>query len=97
MQQQPDGTFAQAFVVLTTRANALIAPIHDRMPVVLEESRLDEWMNPSPADPAMLRSMLRPAPEDWLVAERVSPLVNSVKNDGPELPAAATESNVKSV
>ncbi len=85
MQQQRDGTFAQAFVVLTTRANALMVPIHDRMPVVLEASRLDEWMNPSAADPALLRSMLTPAPEDWLVAERGSPLVNSVKNDGPEL------------
>jgi putative SOS response-associated peptidase YedK len=84
MQQRPDGTFAQAFVVLTTRANAVMEPIHDRMPVVLAESRLDEWMEAKTPEPA-LRALLRPAPEDWLVAERASPLVNNVKNDGPEL------------
>jgi putative SOS response-associated peptidase YedK len=84
MQEQRDGTFVQAFVILTTRANAVMAPIHERMPVVLEESRLNEWMDGKAAD-AALRAMLRPAPGDWLVAEPASPLVNSVKNDGPEL------------
>jgi putative SOS response-associated peptidase YedK len=84
MQQQGDGTFIQAFVILTIRANALMAPIHDRMPVVLGESRLDEWMHRTAAD-AALRAMLRPAPDDWLTADPVSPLANNVKNDGPEL------------
>jgi putative SOS response-associated peptidase YedK len=42
-------------------------------------------MNPDDVDMASLRSMLVPAPKDWLVAEPVSPLVNNVKNDGPEL------------
>src|ERR1700737_1342539 len=71
MQRQQDRTFAQAFVVLTTRANAVMEPIHDRMPVVLAESRLDEWMEAKTPEPA-LRALLRPAPEDWLVAERAS-------------------------
>jgi putative SOS response-associated peptidase YedK len=84
MQQQPSGIFIQAFVILATRANGVMAPIHDRMPVVLEESRLNEWMDTKAAD-AALRAMLRPAPNDWLLADRASPLVNSVKNDGPEL------------
>jgi len=84
MQQQRDGTFAQAFVVLTTRANGVMAPIHDRMPVVLAESQLDEWLEAKTLEPA-LRSMLRPAPEDWLTALPASPLVNNVRNDGPEL------------
>ena len=39
----------------------------------------------APADPNALRSLLRAAPDEWLVAEKASPLVNSVKNDGPEL------------
>ena len=55
------------------------------MPVVLDESRLDEWMDPANADSASLRAMLLPAPDDWLIDEPASPLVNSVKNDGPEL------------
>lgn len=62
-----------------------MTPIHDRMPVVLDESRLDEWMDPNNADVASLQAMLMPAPENWLIAERASPLVNNVKNDGPEL------------
>jgi putative SOS response-associated peptidase YedK len=60
-------------------------PVHNRMPVVLDPSPLGEWMNPSPADPNSLRALLRMAPDDWLVADRASPLVNSVKNDGREL------------
>jgi len=83
MQKQRNGTFVQAFVILTTRANSLMA-IHDRMPVVLEASRLDEWMDPKAAD-TVPRAMLKPAPDDWLVADPASPLVNSVKNDGLEL------------
>lgn len=84
MQQRTEGGFIQSFVVLTTRANALMAPIHDRIPVVLDESRFDEWLDAKTPEPA-LRSILRPAPDELLVAERVSSLVNSVKNDGPEL------------
>ncbi len=84
MQEQPQGGFVRSFVVLTTRANGLMAPIYDRMPVILDESRFDEWMDAKTPEQA-LRSMLRPAPDEWLVAERASPLVNSVKNDGPEL------------
>lgn len=84
MQQRTEGGFIQSFVVLTTRANALMAPIHDRIPVVLDESRFDEWLDAKAPEPA-LRSILRPPPDELLVAERVSSLVNSVKNDGPEL------------
>lgn len=62
-----------------------MAPTHDRMPVVLDESRFDEWMEPNNADVASLRAMLAPAPEDWLVAGTATSLVNSVKNDGAEL------------
>ena len=84
MQQRTEGGFIQSFAVLTTRANALMAPIHDRIPVVLDESRFNEWLDAKTPEPA-LRSILRPPPDGLLVAERVSSLVNSVKNDGPEL------------
>jgi putative SOS response-associated peptidase YedK len=50
MQEQRDGTFIQAFVILTTGANNLMAPIHHRMPVILEESQFDEWMNPKASE-----------------------------------------------
>jgi putative SOS response-associated peptidase YedK len=84
-QELPESGLTQNFVVLTTAPNAVMKSIHNRMPIVLDPSRLDEWMNPSPADANSLRALLRPAPDDWLVAEKASPLVNSVKNDGPEV------------
>jgi putative SOS response-associated peptidase YedK len=84
-QELPEGGLTQNFVVLTTAPNAVMKSFHNRMPIVPDPSRLDEWMNPSPADPDSLRAFLRPAPDDRLVAEKASPLVNNVKNDGPEL------------
>ncbi len=62
MQELKDGGIAQSFVVLTTRANGLMAPIHDRMPVVLEESRFDELLDPKTPETA-LRASLRPGAE----------------------------------
>ena len=84
-QRSAEGSVSQVFVILTTSANALMEPIHHRMPVVLEESRLDDWMDPGNADAASLRTMLVPPRDDFLVAEPASPLVNNVKNDGPQL------------
>jgi putative SOS response-associated peptidase YedK len=86
-QPEPEGGLTQVFVILTTRANGLMAPLHDRMPIVLEPASLDAWLTPA-TDEGVLRAMLTPAREDWLVADLASPLVNSVKNEGPELLAA---------
>ena len=66
-------------------ANALLKPIHDRMPVILNERGAEDWMNPNEAQPKRLKSLLLPAPEEWLLITPASPLVNSVKNDRPEL------------
>ncbi len=60
-------------------------PIHNRMPVILDNRAADDWMNPTEADPLSLKRLLIPAPDDVLLAQPASPLANSVKNDGPEL------------
>ena len=83
-QQMPDG-FQHTFAIITTRANSVMAPIHDRMPVVIDTAHLDTWMNVASTEMAPIRSMLAPAPEHWLVADRASTLVNSVKNDDVRL------------
>jgi putative SOS response-associated peptidase YedK len=67
------------FTILTTAANDLIAPVHDRMPVILAPEQVDTWLGRTPLP--KLRKLLAPAPADWLVATEVSPRVNSVKND----------------
>lgn len=73
------------FTIVTCAANAAIAEIHDRMPVVLDERAAEDWMNPRESDPLSLKSLLVPAPLDLLAMRPASPLVNSVKNDSPEL------------
>jgi len=69
------------FTVLTTRPNALVAQVHDRMPVVISPEQLGEWLT---APPARAAALLAPAPDDALVATGVSRRVSSVKNDDPD-------------
>ncbi len=73
------------FTIITCEPNAVIRPIHNRMPVILEERAADDWMNPGEADPLSLKRLLIPAADDVLLAQPASPLANSVRNDGPEL------------
>jgi len=51
--------------------------------VVLDERAAEDWMNPREHDPVSLKRLLVPAPQDVLVMRPASPLVNSVKNEGP--------------
>jgi putative SOS response-associated peptidase YedK len=56
------------------------------MPVILPDARAQEdWINPREPNPASLKRLLVPAPDDLLQVRPASTLVNSVKNDGPEL------------
>ena len=80
-KNQPEVTFT----IVTCAANAAIAEIHDRMPVVLDERAAEDWMNPRERDPLSLKRLLVPAPSDLLSVRPASPLVNSVKNEGPAL------------
>jgi putative SOS response-associated peptidase YedK len=70
--------------ILTTDPNQLVAPLHDRMPVVLDAADWDAWLDEA-TPPADLRSLLRPAPAEAMDAYAVSPAVNNVRNEGPEL------------
>ncbi|HWV37761.1 MAG TPA: SOS response-associated peptidase [Vulgatibacter sp.] len=66
------------FVILTTAANEIVAPVHDRMPAILAEDEAEAWLADPPEEP------LAPAPAHVLRARPVSPRVNSVANDDPE-------------
>jgi putative SOS response-associated peptidase YedK len=70
--------------ILTTTPNALVAPVHNRMPVILPHDFLDAWLDPS-AELAELEPMLAPAPEVSLRIWPVSTEVNRVASDGPQL------------
>ena len=80
-----DGTRLVTCTIVTTTANAVVGPVHDRMPVVLEPPVWDDWLDPGNDDVAELGSLLVPAREDLLVVERVGSRVNDVRNDGPDL------------
>ncbi len=72
--------------IITTKANERIAPVHDRMPVVLAPSSWDRWLDFEPdADVAGLVELLRPAPSELFELRRVSTAVNDVRHDGPSL------------
>jgi len=75
--------------IITTSANHTLSEIHERMPVILPEDVWDLWLDPKVDDPAMLQSLLLSAPDDLVLAYPISPLVNNVRNDGPELLARA--------
>jgi len=76
------GERVDSFAVLTTTANGVMAPLHDRMPVILAEADWEGWLAGSPAE-ALKR--LRPCPDGWLRAYPVGRAVGNVRNDGAGL------------
>jgi putative SOS response-associated peptidase YedK len=70
--------------ILTTDPNQLVAPLHDRMPVVLDAADWDAWLDAA-TPPGELRPLLRPYAAESMDAYAVSPAVNNVRNEGPEL------------
>jgi len=72
-------------VIVTTSANDVLRPIHDRMPVVLPPSAWDAWLDPANHDVEVLTGLLVPAPDPLLEAVPVSSAVGNVRNDGAEL------------
>jgi len=73
----------RTFTILTTNPNAIMEPVHDRMPVILEDKAIEDWLFVRQS-PDSLMDLLLPAREGLLVATLVSSRVNSVKNDDPE-------------
>jgi putative SOS response-associated peptidase YedK len=70
--------------IITTVANELVAPTHDRMPVIIPRTAEASWLDPS-LDPSEVDALLAPYPAAAMHAAEASMLVNSAKNDGPEL------------
>jgi putative SOS response-associated peptidase YedK len=79
-----NGAEQQAFAIITTEANPLVAEIHHRMPVILHERDEEAWLNPQlPLEEA--RAMLAPFPAELLTAYEVSPMVNSPAHNTPQV------------
>ena len=85
-----EGRPLRSCAVITTGPNATMAPVHDRMPVVLRRRHWDEWLAPHPLRPARLAELLVPPPDHLLEAFRVSRAVNNTANDSPDLVLAVS-------
>ena len=73
------GDWTRTFCVLTTRANALMRPIHDRMPVILRPTDHEPWLSGNAVEP----EALGPYPDELMTLWPVSTRVNSPRNDDP--------------
>ena len=78
----PDGSVLRSFAIVVTAANATMAPIHDRMPVIVEEADWPVWLGETEGDP---RDLLHPAADDALRLWRVSTDVNRPANNNEAL------------
>ena len=70
--------------IVTTDPNELVARLHNRMPVVLDRADWDAWLGET-TPLVELRTLMRPAAAGTMDAYAVSPAVNNVRNEGPEL------------
>lgn len=83
--KSPEGNSIFSCTIITTTANQLMESIHDRMPVILKPEDEKKWLNPSNTDLKNLTDLLKPLPENLMEAYEVSSLVNSPRNNTPEL------------
>jgi putative SOS response-associated peptidase YedK len=82
---EPGGSEMDTGAILTTSANADIAHIHQRMPVVIEEQDFGRWLDCRSQEPRDVADLMKPAQPDFFEAIPVSSLVNKVANTGPEI------------
>jgi putative SOS response-associated peptidase YedK len=80
-----DAPWLLSCAIVTTRANATMEPIHDRMPVMLPERAWDTWLDVRIGESAALDPLLVPAPDETIELWPVSTTVNNAANNGPEL------------
>jgi putative SOS response-associated peptidase YedK len=90
----PSGEVIRTFTIVTTRPNRALEWLHDRMPVVLPEEAWQRWLDVDTARSGELRALLEPDDGLALDVYPVAPLVNNVRNDGPELLAPAAPAPV---
>jgi len=79
---KPEGGEIRSCTIITCNANELVAPVHDRMPVMLSGDKAREWLENKPIPE--LQKLLVPYPAQWMVANPVSKAVNDPKQDTRE-------------
>ncbi len=80
----PAGEQINTCTIITTKANELIEPFHNRMPTIIPKDERSLWLGPDIHDEKMLFSLLKPFASDKMKAHDVSTLVNSPSNNSPD-------------
>ena len=80
-----NGETVRSFTIVTTAPNALCAPVHNRMPVVLDEADYPTWLGEASATAEALQALLRPFPAERMEAHMIGPRIGNVKNDDAAL------------
>lgn len=83
--KSPEGHSIYSCTIITTQPNELVKDIHDRMPVILNPIDEKNWLDPTISDTNYLSGLLNPFPANLMEAYEVSSLVNSPKNNSPNL------------
>ncbi len=86
----PNGEELDTAAIVTTAANRVLAPIHDRMPVILAPDAYEMWLDTRNVDAETAAALIAPAQNELFEAYEISPLVNRVANDVPEVQAPFT-------
>src|SRR5690348_5913773 len=84
-KDRASGEIVRSCTIITTTPNEVCAPIHDRMPVILDPENYGRWLGEEDADPVRLLMMLTPFPAERMTCFPVDPKVGNVKNDEPAL------------
>jgi putative SOS response-associated peptidase YedK len=77
----PEGEAITTCTIVTTEANEIMEPIHERMPVIIPKQDEDVWLDPATQDQGLLLKLLKPYPAEEMEAYPVSKRVNSPKNN----------------
>ncbi len=88
--ESADGSVILGCALLTTRANALVKRVHERMPVILPPEAWETWLHPGEQPAGALETWLRPYPAEGMQMWPVSSEVNSPRRDAPHLIEAYT-------
>jgi len=81
----PNGEEMETAAIVTTAANATMAAVHHRAPVIVPPEQFDFWLDCRNADENMAAGLFDPAPEGLMEVYEISPEVNRVANDSPSL------------
>lgn len=83
-RDEPDGTQLRSCSIITTLPSELQATVHDRAPVILYDDALDLWLTNDDVPADLLLTLCKPTSSDRMTVYEVDPLVNSVRNNGPQ-------------